>query len=73
VLQLLVIANVASCSPILSTLNIEVAFSSETSILTRSTRRHIEENGILNMAEGNERIPRNGRDNDPYVLLELDK
>jgi hypothetical protein len=48
VLRSLVTANVASSSPILVTLKMEAKHSCETSVLTRATRRHIPENGILN-------------------------
>jgi hypothetical protein len=44
--QLLVTANVPS-SPILVTLMMEVIFSSETSVLTRATRRIIPGDGTL--------------------------
>jgi hypothetical protein len=47
VLQLLVTANVVPSSPILSTLIKEAIDSSETSVLTRTTRRRILRNGIL--------------------------
>jgi hypothetical protein len=46
VLQLRVIANIAPRPPILFTLMMEIR-SSETSVLTRATRRHIPENGVL--------------------------
>jgi hypothetical protein len=47
VLQLLVTANVVSSSMILFTLLIEATRSSETSVFTRATRRHIPEDDIL--------------------------
>jgi hypothetical protein len=47
VLQLLVTANVVLSSLILSFLMMETICSSETSYLTRDTRRHIPEDGIL--------------------------
>jgi hypothetical protein len=47
VLQLLVTANVVPSSPILFTLMVNAIHSSETSILTIATRRHIPEDGIL--------------------------
>jgi hypothetical protein len=46
-LQLLVTANVFPSSRILFTLIMEAILSSETSVLTRSTRRYILEDGIL--------------------------
>jgi hypothetical protein len=47
VLQLLVTANVIPSLPILSTLMMEAIHTSATPVLTRSTRRHIKEDGIL--------------------------
>jgi hypothetical protein len=45
--RLLVTANVVPSSPILVTHMIEAIRSSETSVLTRATRRHIPEDGFL--------------------------
>jgi hypothetical protein len=46
-LRLLVTANVAPSSPILVILIMEVKRFSETAVLTRATRRNIQENAIL--------------------------
>jgi hypothetical protein len=46
-LQLLVIATVVHSSPILVNVMTEAIRSSETSVLTRATRRHITVDGIL--------------------------
>jgi hypothetical protein len=47
ILRLLITANIATSSPILVTLIMEEILSSETSFLTRPTRRNIAEDGIL--------------------------
>jgi hypothetical protein len=46
-LRLLVTATVVPSSPILVTLMMEAIISSEVSVLTRTTRRHISEDDIL--------------------------
>jgi hypothetical protein len=45
--RLLVTANAVPSSPILVTLMMEALHSLETSVLTRATRRHFQEDGIL--------------------------
>jgi hypothetical protein len=47
VLRLLVTADAVPSSPLLVTLMMEAIHSSETSVLTRATWRHIQEDGIL--------------------------
>jgi hypothetical protein len=50
VLRLLVTANIVPSSLILFTLMMEAICFSEMSVLTRTTRRHIQEDGILQLA-----------------------
>jgi hypothetical protein len=47
--RLQVAANVVPNSPILVTLMMEALRSSETSVLTRATRRNVPDNGILHV------------------------
>jgi hypothetical protein len=47
VLRSIVAANVVFTSPILATLMVEAIRFSETPVLTRATRRHIPEDGII--------------------------
>jgi hypothetical protein len=49
VLQLLVTANVVASSLVLVTLMMEATRSSETLVLTRATRRHMPEDGLLHI------------------------
>jgi pyridoxine 5'-phosphate synthase PdxJ len=49
--QLLLTANVAPSSQILSTLMMQAMVSSETAVHTRATRCHIQENDILQIKE----------------------
>jgi hypothetical protein len=57
VIHLLITANVFPSSPIPVTLMMEGIRSSETSTLTRGTRRHILEDGILRMLYSYKKVP----------------